>query len=80
MHQAEAALRQVSQPAVQQTARTAAGAESKIVLLDQPNPQPAHRGVSGDPGANNAAADDQNIEWLLFKELQGVPALHGWAA
>ena len=66
VHQADAALRQVAQPAVQQAARTAAGAEGKVVLLDQPDPQPAHRRIPGDARADNAAADDSTSNCPSF--------------
>ena len=62
----DAALRQVAQPAVQQAARTAAGAEGKVVLLDQPDPQPAHRRIPGDARADDAAADDQHVQGRLL--------------
>ena len=65
-HQADAALGQVAQPAVQQPARTAARAEGKVVLLDQPDPQPAHRRIPGDARADDAAADNEHVQRLLF--------------
>src|SRR5690606_41282238 len=59
-------------PAVQQTARTAAGARGEIVLLDQPGAQAAHRGVASDARTDNAAADDEHVKRLLLQLLDAI--------
>ena len=68
-HQAQAALCQVTQSAMQQSARTAAGSESEIVLLGQSNPQPAYGRIARDTGAYDPATNDQQIERFLRKTL-----------
>ena len=59
---ADVAGRQVAQTAVDQFGTPAAGAERQIVLFHQRHPQTARRGIQGDPGAGDAAADDDDVE------------------
>jgi hypothetical protein len=40
------------------------------MLLDKRSSEPAHSGISRDAGANDAAADDQDVEWSSFEPLQ----------
>src|SRR5207302_1095388 len=62
VNQSYAPLGQVAQPAVKQPAGTAARAERQVVLLDQADPQSTHRRVASDARANDAAANDQEVE------------------
>ena len=62
VNQADAALGKVTNAAVEQAAGTAAGAGGKIVLFDQAGAQPAHRRVPNDARADDAAADDEQVE------------------
>ena len=80
VYQADTALRQVTQPAVQQPARTAARAEGKVVLLDQPDPQPAHRRIPGDARPDDAATDDENVQRRFCQRAQSALALLGRSA
>jgi hypothetical protein len=52
---------------VQQPARTAARAKSKVVLLDQPDPHPAQRRIPRYARANNAAADHKDVQWSCLQ-------------
>jgi hypothetical protein len=73
--QAEAALRQVTQTAMEQAAGTAARSGGEIVLFDQPDAEAAHGGVAGNPGADNTPADNQQVQWRLPKLGQRDRAL-----
>ena len=53
---------QIAQPAVDQLRAPPAGAERQIVLLHQRDRQSPGRGVQGDAGAGDAAADDDDVE------------------
>jgi hypothetical protein len=57
-----AALGEVAHSAMQQPARAPAGAESKIMLLDEAHPQTAHGRIARNSGADNAATNDQDIQ------------------
>ena len=61
-HQAEPAVLEIAQPAVDQLGGGRRGAGGEIVLLDQQHAKPAPGGVARDPGAVDAAADDGEIE------------------
>jgi hypothetical protein len=52
---------QVAGAAVDHPARIAAGAESKIVALEQRDTEAAHRGVASDADAVDTAADHHNV-------------------
>src|SRR5690349_2636997 len=65
-------LREVAQPAVQQAARAAAGPEGEVVLLDEADSQPAHRGIARNAGADDAAPDDEDVERLGAESLNGL--------
>ena len=54
--------RQVAQTTVDQFGTPAAGAERQIVLFHQRHPQSARGGIQGDPGAGDAAADDEHVQ------------------
>ena len=60
-HQAEPAVLEIAQAAVDQLGGGRRGAGGEIVLLDQQHAQPAAGGVARDAGAVDAAADDGEI-------------------
>ena len=60
--QAQLAVLEVAEPAVDQAAGARAGAEAEVVLLDEHRAQAAHGGVARDAGAGDAAADDEQID------------------
>ena len=45
------------------------------MLLDQPDPQPAHRRIPGDARTDDAAADDEDVQGLFFQGAQRASAL-----
>ncbi len=61
-HEAERAVLQIAQPAVNQLRRSRRGAGGKVVLLDENDLESAPRGIAGNAGAVNAAADNGEIE------------------
>ena len=61
-HQAEVEHLEVAQPAVDQLAAAAAGADGQVALLEQPGGEPAGHGVEGRAGADDPAADDEDVE------------------
>ena len=61
---ADVAGGEVAQAAVHQLGAPPAGAERQVVLLHQHDAQPAGRGVQGDAGAGDAAADHDDVERL----------------
>ena len=61
-HQADVPLRQVSQAAMQKPRRAAAGSGGEIGLLDESDSQSAHGGVARYTGADDTAANDENIQ------------------
>ena len=63
--QAELSVLQVAQAAVHQPGRAARGAGREVVLLHQGHGQPARRGVQGDAGPGDPAADHQHVERVL---------------
>src|SRR5262249_42721643 len=68
-HEAKPALGKVAHPAMQESAGAAAGAEGEIMLLNQPGAQAAHGSVAHDAGADDAAADHEEIEGFLAQEI-----------
>src|SRR3984957_21079385 len=77
VYQANAALREVTNAAVEQTARAAAGAGSKIVLINQTDAQTAHGGITSDARADDAAADDEYVQWFFSGKSGGLLASFG---
>jgi len=61
-HQAEGALLEVAQPAMDHLGGGRGRAGSEVVHLDQQHAQAAAGGVAGDPGSVDAAADDGEVE------------------
>ena len=62
VHEAERAVLQIAQAAMDQLRRRRRRAGRKVVLLDQHDLQPAPGSVARDAGAVDAAADDSEIE------------------
>ena len=62
VNQAELALLEIAQAAVNKLRRRRRGAGGEIVLLDQDDAKAAAGGVAGDAGAVDAAADNREIE------------------
>lgn len=63
--QADAALRQITQAAVQQPTRATARSKGEIVLLYETDSQSTHRSISGDAGADDSSANHEQIKWLF---------------
>ncbi len=61
-HQTEVEQLEVAKPAVDETRGSRAGARGEIVLLDEGDGQSAERGVARDPGSDDPAADDKEID------------------
>ena len=61
-HQADAALGEIADAAVEQAAGAAARAGGEVVLLDQRGSESAHGRVAGNAGADDAAADHEHVE------------------
>ena len=75
--QPEAALSQVTQAAVQESTRAAAGSEGQIVLLDQSHPQSSHGGIAGHARSDNSPADNQDVQGVSRQPIhRGGTALH----
>ena len=63
--EADVALLEVAQPAVDELRGLRRRARGEVVALDERGAQPAGRGVEGDPRAGDAAADDEHVEVLV---------------
>jgi hypothetical protein len=61
-HQAQRAMLQIPQAAMDQFRGCRRGARGQIVLLDEHDLEPAASAIAGDAGAVDAAADDGEIE------------------
>ena len=61
-HQAELALFEVAQAAMDQLAAGTGGVCGQVMLLAEQDAQAAAAGVTGDAGAVDAATDDQQVE------------------
>ncbi len=71
-HQPELVVLQVAKAAVHQLGRRRRGVRAEVVLLDQQHLQAAARGIAGDAGAVDAAADDQEVERLFCRSVHSV--------
>ncbi len=60
-HQAEGAVLEIAQAAVDELGGGRGGAAAEIVHLDQQHPHAAAGGVAGEPGSVDAAADDGEV-------------------
>ena len=63
-HQPEVEHLQVAQAAVDQLGRARRRAAGPVAGLDQRDAEPAGRGVEGRPGADDPAADDEDVDLL----------------
>ena len=61
--QAQLAKLQVAQPAMNEAAGPARGAVAQVSLFEEAGAQPAERGVPGNAGAVDAAADNNQVKW-----------------
>jgi hypothetical protein len=61
-HQAEGALLQIPQSAVDQLGRGRRRGRAEVVLLDEENAKPATCGIARDTGTVDAAANDRKVE------------------
>src|SRR5215469_12534657 len=73
--QTDTPLGEVTDSAVEEAAGAAAGAKSEIVLFDQGGAQSAHGGIANDARAHDAAADDQEVQWLFEESGKRFGAL-----
>ena len=73
-HQTDAPLSKVTQPAMEQTAGSAARAVSDIVLLDQGDFHAAHGGVAGHRRSDDASADNEDVD-AVVEGVEEVGAL-----
>jgi hypothetical protein len=71
--QAEPTLGQISQSAVEESARSAAGAEGEIILFAQGHPESSQGGIPGYASSDNPAADHQHIKRTCRKLLPDRP-------
>ncbi len=76
-HEAEVELLEVAQAAVDQLAGAAGGARGEVARLDQRHRQAAGGGVERSRGADDAAADHDDLEGLVRHALQRRVALLG---
>lgn len=68
---------QVAQPAVDQLAAEAGGAERQVVGVDRHHPQSARRGVQGGARAGHAQADDQHVHGVAGHRVGQVAGAPG---
>ena len=68
-HQPEVEHLQVPNAAVDQLAGPAGGAASPVALIDDRGRQPARDGIQGRPGADDAAAHDQDVQLVRARHL-----------
>ncbi len=71
MNQAELTKFKIAQTAVNQPAGPARGAVAQIALLDQAGAQAAQRGVAGDAGTVDAAADHDQVKMHITRRRSG---------
>src|SRR5207244_4460130 len=75
--QADLAVLEVAEPAVDQPSGPARGARAEVGLVQQQDAEAAHGGVARDPAAVDAGADDDQVERVghrLSAGTGGVPA------
>jgi hypothetical protein len=70
-NEAQVEVLQVAQPAVDELARPRRGADRVVAALDQGDRVAAARGVEGDAGAGDPAADHEHVERLARQRLEG---------
>ena len=67
---------EITNAAVNEPRRPAGRTAREVVSLHERRAKTAHRGVAGDPGAGDAAPDDEDVEPLLSKSRQALAARH----
>ena len=72
VHQVDVALLQVTNAAVDHPAGTAAGAPADGVLVDQRDREAAEHGVAGDAGADDAAAEDEEVGYSTLNAMRSA--------
>jgi len=77
--QPEAELLQVTQPTVDQPGRARGGARRDVVLLDQCGTHAARHGIEQYAGADNAAADHDDVPRLGGEGSDVRPATFEWS-
>jgi len=75
-HQTQIEVLQIAQTSVYELAGAAGGARREVGSLDERDAVAATRGVQRDPGAGDAAADDEYVEVLMSEDLD-CPACAG---
>jgi hypothetical protein len=60
--EADAALSEVTNAAVEQATGTAARSKSEVMLFDKTGTEPTHGCVARNPGSDDAATDDKDVE------------------
>jgi hypothetical protein len=74
--EAELVVLEVAQAAVDELGRPRRGGAGEVGLLREQHRQPAARGIARNAGAVDAAADDEEIEFLQREGLRrGQPGL-----
>ena len=73
-HQVELVLLEVAQAAVDQPRRMRRRAAREVALVHHGGAKAAQRGVARDPGAGDAAADDQHVHRLGRHRREGLGA------
>lgn len=70
---------EVANAAVHEPRRSARGTTCEVVPLNQSGAEAAERGIAGDSGSGDAAADDQQVERFGAEsvDLLGAPASAG---
>src|SRR5438270_4289885 len=75
-HQPELQLFEIAQPAVEHLRTATRGAGSEVASLDERHLQPACRRVQRGTGADDPAADDNDVELLAAEPRPGVFPLY----
>jgi hypothetical protein len=75
--EAEVAVLEVADAAVDEAGGAAGGAAGEVLALDEGDAQAAQGGISGDATAGDAAADDEDIEVLRGEGEQPLGARSG---
>ena len=73
----ELALLQVAEPAVHELRALRRRARREVVALDERGAQAPARGVERDPGAGDAAADDEHVELLVRQPCERLRPVEG---
>ena len=69
--EADAALGEIAETSVEESGGAAAGAEGKVVAVDEGNAESAHGGIACDAGADDSAAGDEDVPVGLGEVVEG---------